>query len=484
MSKLPSKKTKIVCTIGPATDSKEILLQLISNGMNVARLNFAHGDYKEHARVIKTIRAAAEEIGEQVTIMADLPGPKIRIGQLEIEPIELVRGQRFILQIDEVLGNEQYVSVNFPGLPQVLHPGDKIYISDGFIQLEVQKINGSKVYCTVQVGGELRSNTGVNFPGADLGVCAFTALDKQHLTFASEQCLDAISQSFVQDPSDIQAVRDAAKEIGYDPFIIAKIERARAVENLDDILMSSDGIMVARGDLGVEIPIEEIAIVQKEIIRKANIVGKPVITATHMLESMIEHNRPTRAEATDVANAILDGTDCVMLSGETALGKFPIESVAIMNKIACVTEPDSRTRKTADILESAKKMGNIGIDDLISLTIYLGVEALDPVAVVTPTMSGATARRLCRFRLPVWIIAISPSSPTCKGLGFSYGVYPVLETNRPESWAEYTRKFLSAYGVTGELALLTKGTSAAQKVGTNEMEIIDLSCAGDRKIIW
>ena len=242
--------------------------------------------------------------------------------------------------------------------------------------------------------------------------------------------------------------------------------------------------MIARGDLGVEIPIEEIALVQKEIIRKANVAGKPVITATHMLESMVEHNRPTRAEATDVANAILDGTDCLMLSGETAMGKFPVEAVAVMTRIACVTEPHSFTRKTADILDAARDSGDISTEDLISLSIYLTVEALDPVAVITPTVSGATARRVSRFRLPVWIFAVSPNQSTCMDLGFSYGVYPLYESKRPENWSQYARDVLAKYGIQGELALLTKGTSAARKVGTNEIEIIDLTSPESNGVLW
>ena len=484
MKNLPEKKTKVVCTIGPASDAQEVLEQMIRNGMNIARLNFAHGDPAGHERIIQNIRAAAARVEEQVTIMGDLPGPKMRIGRLAEEPLELVRGQSFILQTDAIQGDNQRVSISFSSLPDVVIPGDRIYINDGFIQLEVTHIKDQEIHCLVQVGGELRSYKGVNIPGVDLGICAFTDRDREFLEFAKEHGVDAISQSFVQEITDIQAVRDAAAEIGYDPFIIAKIERARAVENLDEILKVTDGIMVARGDLGVEIPIEEIAIVQKQIIRKANIAGKPVITATHMLESMVENSRPTRAEATDVANAILDGTDCAMLSGETALGKFPDEAVDVMTRIACVTEPHSFTRGTAEILEAAKHSGDISTEDLISLSIFLSVEVINPVAVITPTMSGATARRVCRFRLPVWIIAVSPNQSTCKDLGFSYGVYPIFEHQRPESWARYARDVLTKFNITGELALLTKGTSAAQKVGTNEMEIIDLTSPEGREVIW
>jgi len=484
MGKLPPKKTKIVCTIGPASEQLEVLGGLIENGMNIARINFAHGDYTGHERIIQNLRLAAASTGEQVTIMGDLPGPKIRIGRLAREPVELVRGQSIILQSGDFPGDERRISISFDRLGDVINPGDNISINDGFIQLSVEQIKGDEVHCVVQVGGELLSFKGVNLPGVDLGICAFTNHDRQFLAFAKEQGVDAISQSFCQDAFDIRTVREAAAEIDYHPFIIAKIERARAVENLDEILEAADGIMVARGDLGVEIPIEEIALVQKQVIQKSNAVGKPVITATHMLESMVAHNRPTRAEATDVANAILDGTDCVMLSGETAIGKFPVESVTVMMRIACVIEPHSSTRNTADILESAKQRGDIDTQDLVSLSIFLSVEAINPVAVIVPTMSGATARRVSRFRLPVWIISVSPNRSACKGLGFSYGVYPIYEEKRPESWSQYARDALTKFGISGELALLTKGTSSAMKMGTNEIEIIDLTSPEGREVIW
>jgi pyruvate kinase len=484
MAQLPSKKTKIVCTIGPASESSEVLSEMIRNGMNIARLNFAHGDFDGHRQIIENIRGAAADIGERLTLMADLPGPKLRIDQLVHDPVELVRGQPFIIQTDPVLGDSSRVSINFKQLPEVLHEGDKIFINDGFIQLKVLEIIGNDIHTSVEVGGELRSFKGVNLPGVDLGICAFTERDHECLKFARDQGIDAISQSFVQEAHDIHAVREAAEEMDYDPFIIAKIERARAVDNMDEILACTDGIMVARGDLGVEIPIEEIALVQKQIIRKANVVGKPVITATQMLESMVDHSRPTRAESTDVANAILDGTDCVMLSEETAMGRYPAEAVAVMTRIACVIEPFSHTREIDGILEEADARGEINTEDLISLSIDLSVKTLDPVAVITPTMSGATARRVSRFRLPVWIIAVSPSMATCQGLQFSYGVYPIHEHQRPENWAVYARDALQMFGISGELALLTKGTSSAQRMGTNVLEIIDLTSVSDREIIW
>ena len=327
---MPDKKTKIVCTIGPASRSAEVLKDLILAGMNIARINFAHADAETHSESIRLIREAVEETGRRVAIMGDLPGPKMRIGQIVPEPTFLERDQPFILESGEFTGNGERASMKFEGLAKAVKKGDEIFINDGLIKLLVEKVSGKKVHTKVLVGGELRSNKGVNFPGIDLGISAHTEIDRQWLEFAAQEKIDAVSQSFVNTAEDITFVREAAAELKFDPFIIAKIERAGALDHLDEILDATDGIMVARGDLGVEIPIETIAVVQKDMILHANLKGKPVITATHMLESMTYNSRPTRAEATDVANAILDGTDCVMLSGETAVGEFPVDAVEVM----------------------------------------------------------------------------------------------------------------------------------------------------------
>ena len=484
MTKLPAKRTKIVCTIGPASESRETLEGMIANGMNVARLNFSHGDFESHRQIITNIRAAASAVGRRVAIMGDLPGPKMRIGLLTEEPVVLARGQSFVLQTEEMVGDGYRVSMSFEDLPKVVKPGDMIFLSDGFIQLEAVQVKGQEVHCKVLVGGELRSRKGVNLPGIDLGISAFTDADREFLKFAAEQRLDAISQSFVEGAADIEAVREAATAMGYQPFIIAKIERSRAVDNLEAILACTDGIMVARGDLGVETPIEQIAMTQKRIIRQANLFGKPVITATHMLESMVDHQRPTRAEATDVANAILDGTDCVMLSEETAMGLFPAETVNTMAHIAQVTEPHANIRDVARVLEEAKANQEISTEDLISLTIFLTAKTLGPCAVVTPTLSGATARRVTRFRLPVWIVAVSPNESTCQNLQFSYGVYPVHESERPASWRKYTVDWLEQHEVPGDLVLLTQGSSRAHTGGTDRMEIIDLHQPVSETSVW
>lgn len=317
---LSAHKTRIVCTIGPASDSPEVMDQLLLAGMNIARLNFSHGTFEGHRRVIENLRGASRRTGRRLAIMADLPGPKIRIGLLTTESVLLHPGDPFTLTTDTIVGDATRASVDFPRLPASVRKGNTLYLNDGIIRLEVEEVRGNDVACRVMAGGELRSRKGLNVPGVDLGIGAFTARDQECLKFALESGVDAVSQSFVASAEDIHEVRRAARAAGRNPFLIAKIERAVALEQIDGILGASDGIMVARGDLGVEIPIERIAIEQKRLVHRANLVGKPVITATQMLESMTENARPTRAEATDVANAVIDGTDCVMLSGESPWG--------------------------------------------------------------------------------------------------------------------------------------------------------------------
>lgn len=338
---LPLNKTKIVCTIGPASQSRHVMEKLLLAGMNIARLNFSHGDFSGHKKVIEDLRTAAEATGCRLAIMADLPGPKIRIGKFDSEPIDLKQGELFTLTTDDIIGDARRVSVTFDRLPRVVKPGDTLYLNDGLIQVDVERVQDGDVNCRVIVGGELRSRKGLNLPGIDLGIGAFTQHDHECLKFAFENGVDAVSQSFVERSEDIHAVRNAAAALGYHPFIIAKIERSRALNYLDDIVTAADAVMIARGDLGVELAIEQIPVVQKQIIRKANMCFKPVITATQMLESMTTNRRPTRAEATDVANAILDGTDCVMLSGESAMGSYPVDSAAMLAKIAAAIEPSN-----------------------------------------------------------------------------------------------------------------------------------------------
>lgn len=471
---IPNRRTKIVATIGPASEQPEVLRALIDAGLDVARLNFSHGDPDYHAGLIENIRAAASDLGRRVAIMGDLPGPKMRIGDLVEEPVELTRDQTFTLTTEPGVGERDRVSVTFRGLPAAVEPGDRLFLNDGFILLKVIEATATDVICNVRAGGELSSRKGLNLPGIDLGISAFTDDDHRWLQFAAEHQLDAVSQSFVASADDVHAVRYAARKLNYDPFIIAKIERASALDNLDSVLDAADGIMVARGDLGVEIPIETIAVAQRRITEKANLHGKPVITATQMLESMVKLRRPTRAEATDVANAILGGTDCVMLSAESAMGRFPVESVEMLDSIAAAIEPERDNRLLAQALGAYGDGRQLRAVDLIARSVYHTVERSAPRAVIVPTRSGETARSIARFRLPCPVIAFSPVPATSQALKFSYGVMAVdVESDMPD-WSEHVRYWLAEHGITEGLALLTQGPSEEHPCGNHRLEILEL----------
>jgi pyruvate kinase len=471
---LPTNKTKIVCTIGPASESPDVLERMIRAGMNVARLNFSHGDFETHKTVIGGIRESARAVGRRVAIMADLPGPKMRIGQLSREPVELKPGNTFTLTTEEIVGDSERASVTFARLPRAVKAGDALFLNDGFIQLEVVGVAGNEVHCRVVVGGELRSRKGLNLPGIDLGVGAFTERDQACLKFALENGVDAVCQSFVETAADIEAVHNAATALGHHPFVIAKIERAGALAHIDEILRATDGVMIARGDLGVETPIEQMAVIQKSLMRKANLLGKPAITATQMLESMVEHRRPTRAEATDVANAILDGTDAVMLSEESAMGKFPVEATAMLAKIAAATEPHRQRDHVGETLQTCGDDNNASLVDLIALSVQNALERISAAAVIVPTVSGRTARSISRFKIPVWITAVSPEEATCQTLQFSYGVFPVHEPNTPEDWSLFAKQWLHEQQIAGDLVVLTEGPSPKNPGANHRMEIMDL----------
>ena len=465
-----SPKTKIVATIGPASESPAILRQMIHAGMNVARLNFSHGEFENHRRVIKNIRAAEKATGQRVAIMADLPGPKMRIGNFGVEKIQLKAGDRFTLTTDEIVGDQHRVSVSFARLPKVVKPGYGLSLNDGYIQLEVRGVKAADVDCVVKVGGELRSRKGLNLPGIDLGIGAFTERDRQCLEFALENGVDAVSQSFVESAADLNTVRAAAKRCGRQAFVIAKIERSRALDRLDEILDAADGIMIARGDLGVEVPIERIAIVQKDIMRRASLLAKPVITATQMLESMTTYRLPTRAEATDVSNAILDGTDCVMLSAESAMGAFPVEAVEMLARIAAAVEPTRRRISVDEKFAGVELTGLVRPEHLIAVSVEASLRYLQPAAVVVPSVTGATARRLASLHLPMPVVAVCSDRKTSQDLLFSYGVVPVRERKAPASWPKYVKDWVRRHGLEGEFAILTKRPAP----GNHQMEIIEL----------
>lgn len=472
-------KTKIVCTIGPASNSHQTLCNMIKAGMNVARLNFSHGDFDSHRASIAAIRKAAQTVGRPVTIMADLPGPKMRIGVIKEDSITLQHDDTVLLTTDEIEGDAQRFSVSFKRLPKVVKTGDRLFLNDGYIQLEVIEVlpNGTDVNCKVLIGGRLSSRKGLNLPGIKLGISAFTDTDYKILRFALDEGIEAVSQSFVENADDIRNVRQAAEDFGYRPFIIAKIERMDAYKNLTPILEVTDGIMIARGDLGVELPIEKMAVIQKEIMRAANDSGRPVITATQMLESMTFNSRPTRAEATDVANAILDGTDAVMLSGESAMGEFPVESVAMLAQIAANTEGYATTVKREDIAACTieEPYDGYNFTNLLAQTVQTALHYVKPAAVIVPSMSGHMARQISRLRLTEWVTCVTNSHKTASDLSFSFGVQPVYVDDVPDSWSAWARQWAADNKLVGDWVLLTEGPSPKNPSSSHKMEIIDLT---------
>lgn len=472
---LPNHKTKIVATIAPASDAPEMLERLIRAGMNVARLNFSHGDFSAHKDRIARIRAAEKATGCRVAIMADLPGPKMRLGMIAPEPIHLVQGEMFTLTSEDVVGSATRVSMSFEPLPRVVKPGNRLFLNDGLVQLVVDHVEGNDVHCKVSVGGELRSKKGLNLPGIDLGISAFTPHDRACLEFALGEGVDAVSQSFVERAADIEAVREGAAALGKRPFIIAKIERSDALVHLDEILKASDGIMVARGDLGVEVPIEQIAVIQKQIISKATAAGKPVITATQMLESMTTSRLPTRAEATDVANAILDGTDCIMLSGESATGKYPEEAVLMLARIAASAEAYREDQQKAGLLPARRMAAAINGEEAIADVVQHSIRAVPCSAVFVPTHTGTTARMISRFKPRVWIAGISRDETVCQGLAFSSGVLPVHVDGDPEDWRVYATKWLVDHGLPADLAILVAGPSTHNPDANYRVEFLRCS---------
>jgi pyruvate kinase len=471
---LPAHKTKIVATIGPASESPEMLERLIRAGLSIARLNFSHGEFSGHSERISRIRAAERATGRRVAIMADLPGPKMRIGKLEPEPVQLRPGESFTLTSQDTVGDSRRVSMSFERLPGVVKPGDRLFLNDGLVQLAVERVAGTEVHCKVVVGGELRSRKGLNLPGIDLGISAFTEHDRACLEFALQNGVDAVSQSFVETAADIEAVRSAAKAVGQQPFILAKIERSDALRHLDEILKAADGIMVARGDLGVEVPIEEMAILQKQIIAKANLAGKPVITATQMLESMTNSRLPTRAESTDVANAILDGTDCIMLSGESAMGKYPEEAVAMLAKIATFTEAHRpQTRLEVPKFTPGAGRPETAAEAMASVVGH-ALETVPCAAVFVPTRTGTTARMISRFKPAVWIVALGREFNVGQGLAFSYGVYPERLAKDPGNWRDFARDWLRKHEVPGAIAMLVGGPSPLDPNANHRLEFLHI----------
>ncbi|WP_123039529.1 pyruvate kinase [Cohnella candidum] len=417
------RKTKIVCTIGPSSESLENTKKLITAGMNVARLNFSHGDFEEHGNRIRTIRQACQELNKTVAILLDTKGPEIRLGKLKEEPIELVQGDYITLTTQEILGDKDRIPVTYADLPSDVHIGSTILIDDGLIGLTVVDIQGTEIKCQIVNSGPIKSKKGVNVPGVAISMPGLTEKDINDIKFGIEIGIDFIAASFVRRASDVLEIRELLERHNARHIqIISKIENQQGVDNLDEILEVSDGLMVARGDLGVEIPAEEVPLVQKSMIEKCNRAGKPVITATQMLDSMQRNPRPTRAEASDVANAIFDGTDAIMLSGETAAGKYPVESVLTMSRIAERAESALHYR---EIFTKQANAAQTSVTEAISQAVANSALDLDAKAIVTSTESGYTARMVSKYRPKAPIVAVTPDAQVKRRLQLVWGVIPV-----------------------------------------------------------
>ncbi|MDP8220418.1 MAG: pyruvate kinase [Candidatus Stygibacter frigidus] len=416
------KKTKIVATIGPASNTREMISKMMKAGLNVARLNFSHGTQAEHLEVIKIIRELDQDKAG-IAILQDIAGPKIRIGEIAKGSIILHKGDEFILTEEAVAGNQQQVTVNHPGFSSSVHQGDRILINDGLVELTVIEVTQGKVICKVESEGMISSRKGISLPTASSGIQLLSEKDKSDIRFGIKHGVDFIAISFVRNGNDIQEVRKFIANAGGSVPIIAKIEKPEALKNFDEILAASDGIMIARGDLGVEVAFEKVPIIQKILIKQTNKACKPVITATQMLVSMVENLRPTRAETTDVANAILDGTDAVMLSEETAIGKSPDHVVYTMAKMAIEVEKSlNRTYNLNELKEGEK----LTADLLVAETACRLTKGTDSKAIVCFTMSGSTARKVARFRSRVPVFALTQNIITCRQLNLCWGINPVL----------------------------------------------------------
>lgn len=418
------RKTKIICTIGPASENPEILSQIIEAGMNVSRHNFSHGDHEEHAARINLVKELAKKHNKEIAVMLDTKGPEIRTGKFDPKKVELQEGAKFTVHAGgDVVGNTEECSVTYAGLANDVKPGDTILIDDGLVGLTVESIEGNKIQCKVQNTGFVATHKGVNVPGVSIQLPALTEKDIADLKFGCEIGVNAVAASFIRKASDVEAIREILNANGGEHIqIISKIENQEGVDNIDSILAASDGLMVARGDLGVEIPFEKLPAVQKMMIEKCNAAGKPVVTATQMLDSMMRNPRPTRAEVSDVANAILDGTDAIMLSGESANGDWPVESVQTMARIAIETEK----KLNYETAVSKAKSHTPAVSGVISRAACNAANELKAAAIVSSTKSGSTARRISQCRPDCAIVAVTPCEKVAKSLAFCFGVYPVV----------------------------------------------------------
>lgn len=466
------RRTKIVCTIGPASNSAAVIQRLIRAGMDVARLNLSHGTFSEHTHYIETIKKMSQRTGINVAILMDLPGPKYRIGRLKGGQVTLKRGEQVQLTTEDIEGHASLLPVNLPNLARDIRVGDMVLLDDGDMQLRVHEIEGARITCRVLVGGLLRQERGLVVPGMRISTPFVTEQLRECILFAVKQQPDYLALSFVTSAKDIADVRKILRENSANIPIIAKIERGEAIKDFNSILSVSDGIMVARGDLGVEIPLERVPLIQKEIIKKCNRAGKPVITATEMLESMINSARPTRAETTDVANAIFDGTDAIMLSAETAIGNFPVPSVSMMAKIARVAE---KKLPYEQILTERRSWLEPETDELISYSACQTAHSLRAAAIIAFTRSGSTAMRVSKYRPSVPILAITTSNVVSGRLLLYWGVRP-FQTDEPTSVDELfamVARLAKDMGLAkpGDLIIVTAGTPIGEIGSTNMLKV-------------
>ena len=464
------KKTKVVCTIGPSSDSPEVLDRMLQAGMNVARFNFSHGSHEEHLKRIEAVRAASKRTGIPVALMMDTKGPEIRLGLFKDKKVLLEEGKTFVLTTEAIEGTAERAQVSHAGLPQDVKVGSQILLSDGLVNLHVEKIEGTEIYTKILNTGVMSDRKRVAVPGAVLSLPAVSDADEEDLRFGAQQGLDYVAASFMQRGEDVVEIRRIIEEEGSSMQIIAKIENGAGMDNIDDILLMADGLMVARGDLGVEIPAEEVPVQQKLMIEKANRLYKPVITATQMLESMVQNPRPTRAETSDVANAIFDGTDAIMLSGETASGSYPVEAVETMRQIALVTEASELYRKgpKGDCLEQ-------GVSDAISKATVDIADTLNAAAIITATESGRTALAVSKSHPTCQVIAVTPHDSTIRRCQLYWGVIAVKGSgtmNSDELVNASIQEALAANLIqSGDLAVLTAGVPSGKAGQTNMIRV-------------
>lgn len=469
-----NRRTKIVCTLGPSSNSPERIRDLVLGGMNVARINFSHGTHSEHGKVIRRVRDCADEMGVSISILADLQGPKIRVGEMEGGSQLLKAGEYVTITSEDLTGSSERIPIDYPGLANDASEGNRILIDDGLLELKIVKKNGSDLVARVVVGGPLKSRKGVNLPDVKLSMASLTEKDRKDLDYAVRQGVDYLAMSFVRHANDLMEVTSRVRALDSDAGVIAKIEKPEAVDLVDDIIEEANGVMVARGDLGIEIDSEKVPLIQKRIIEKCRIAGKPVITATQMLDSMINNPRPTRAESSDVANAVLDGTDAVMLSGETAVGDHPLEALRTMDNICRSVEGNSsRIFGTLEFRKPEWKEKQV-IESLAYATVMLA-DNVDARAISTITHSGSTARRISKFRPRVPIIAFTESDVVRRQLSLVWGVYPVKinEIFDTDKSVRLMEEYLKNNGLVnaGERVIIATGMPIAKRGRTNMVKV-------------